>query len=747
MENSLKSIFCLLACPAFVIALVEEPQVAAGTAVFEQPDPYTQNIRAADKTAINCKKFNIGKDETVHFIQDSPKDRVLCRVTGKEASIIEGTLKADGRLFIVNPQSIYFRETAKVDAHSLVASTLNIKDEDFVKGNYRFFLEGKDSVIMNKGQITANQDVVLMAPQIMNHAVIKASLGKVALLGGELITLNFEGDNLISFAIDEPLQKGFIEQAGKIEGAQEVLLKLRVADEMIRRVVNVDGLEPATKMQFENGKVYLVAGSSISGPAIQAEAPLLETAGDFAGSQKIELTGDRGLSWHGGFINGKLNSADAALNAPQGLLEINAPIGKNKDDKVTVKTLSATGKIVDQNAFIKTGGAISYSGDMILISGDTHALNSSITYNGPVVVDGDNVKINSGRSKGNIKFNSTLDADTPSRNLTISNGSESGTVAFNEPIGSKGSFSQMAVKTGKAVFVNIGDRNRPGAEKLVVEAPNVELLGSVAHAKEQIWDVPNLYVKSGQHTTFIAGEKPLKFSSMTHISLSPQTNVAFETQGGAFEFAKLSGDNQQSVSVSTGHGDSKIGELSGKLGPLHVESQNIYMTGEICVGTISTIFMEACDNIGYAADSQGKTEKYALRSEGEVTLNAKDGMIGAKEFPMTVESSGKLYLGAKSYAYVDGFFAHNFPYVYKENPPPRIVYKGNETQYVFNEEIFMEEEDIMSLTPDLFHIIPYGFVDAGHFAFRRAAIYFTRGDSKIGDSTDEASGELAEAED
>ena len=258
MENSVKKALSLfLACPAFMLAFVEEPQSTAGVA-FENPDSRTQLIRAPDKAVINCKKFNVGKEETVHFIQPGPKAKALCRVTGKEASIIEGTLKADGRLFLVNPQSIYFRETAKVNVHSLVASTLNIKDEDFVKGNYKFFLDSdaKDSAIVIKGQITAGQDVVFMAPQIMNQAVIKASLGKVAFLGGELITLNFEGDKLISFAVDEPLKKGFIEQTGQIT-SQEVLLKLRVADEMIRSVVNVDGIEPATKMQFENGKIYL----------------------------------------------------------------------------------------------------------------------------------------------------------------------------------------------------------------------------------------------------------------------------------------------------------------------------------------------------------------------------------------------------------------------------------------------------------------------------------------------------------
>ncbi len=315
-----------MACPAFMMALVEEPRSTEGV-TFENPDAKTQLIRAPDKSVINCKKFNVGKEETVHFIQPGPKAKVLCRVTGKEASVIEGTLKADGRLFLVNPQSIYFRETAKVNVHSLVASTLNIKDEDFVKGNYKFFLEGdaKDSAIVNKGQITAGQDVVFMAPQIMNQAVIKAALGKVAFLGGEVITLNFEGDNLISFAIDERLKKGFIEQAGQIEAGQEVWLKLRVADEMIRSVINIEGIEPATKMQFENGKIYLIAASSIAAPKIKAEGPLVETAGDFIGVSKLEINSKKGMEVLGGNVKTALGPADASLRAGQGVMTIDGP--------------------------------------------------------------------------------------------------------------------------------------------------------------------------------------------------------------------------------------------------------------------------------------------------------------------------------------------------------------------------------------------------------------------------------------
>jgi len=748
MENSL-ILFVALACPALLFALVEDHQVTAGLAKIEQPDVKTQHIHAADKTAINCKKFNVGKDETVHFIQPGPKAKVLCRVTGKEASITEGNLKADGRRFIVNPSSIYFRETAKIDVHSLVASTLNISDEDFVKGNHRFFLEegAKDSVIVNQGQIAAAQDVVFMAPQILNRTVIKAALGRVEFLGGELITLNFEGDNLISFAIDEPLKKGFIEQAGKIESGVEVMLRLRVADEMIRQVVNVDGLEPATQMQFENGKVYLVAKSSIAAPVIKAEGPILETAGDFSGVSTLELSAKKEMQVGGGTIKSKLGPAEATLKVGQGVLTIDAPLTYAKDlikDKEAPKSLILSAKIIEQNGPVKSHSPMTYSADMIFLSADTNAPNSNITFNGPVIIDGDHVKITSGRIIGDIRFNSTLDADKPSRNLTIFNGSQSAAVVFKEPVGSKGPFSTVTIETGKAVSSNMGDRNRPVAEKLTLKSQSADLLGSVYHAKEQVWEVPHLSVKSGQSTTFIAHDKPLIFAPMTHVFLSPQTHVVFETSGGHFEMAKLTGDALQAVSVATLHGDSTIGELSGNLGPLHVQSRNIYSAGKIDVGTI---FMEAHEDIGYAADSHGKTFQYELISDGEVTLNARRGMVGSKEFPMLVKSKGKLFLGAKSYAHVDGYFAHGFPYVYKKNPPPRTVYQGNETQYVFNEEIFMEEEEIQSLTPDLTHLFPYGFVDGTHFTFRRAAIYFTQGDKsdkKITNASDDLTDDLAD---
>src|SRR5271167_639627 len=125
MEYSLIILSVILSVQLF--GLGEDPAVIAGNPVFESPDSKTQVIHAPDKTAINFKKFNIAEDETVRFIQPHPHSTVLCRVTGGQPSLIEGVLEASGRLLLINPASIVFRETAQVRVGSLVASTLDIK--------------------------------------------------------------------------------------------------------------------------------------------------------------------------------------------------------------------------------------------------------------------------------------------------------------------------------------------------------------------------------------------------------------------------------------------------------------------------------------------------------------------------------------------------------------------------------------------------------------------------------------------
>lgn len=736
MENSLKTLL-FLTLPLYLAAHVEHPEVVAGSATFTKPDANTQVIEAADKTAINCKTFHIGKNETVRFVQPSHKARVLCRVTGKEASILEGRLEANGRLFLINPNSIVFRPTAQINTQTLVASTLDIKDADFVEGKYKFTLSphAKDSAIVNRGNITAD-NVVFMAPQIVNEGIVHARVNRWS-LGGEMITLSFDDDNLISFAIDAPLQKGFIVEGGQNTGV-DVFIKLSAAQELIKSVVNVNGLIEATAVRIENGKVFLVAGSSQTAKSFKVEAPLIETAADFKVGGKIEMTAEKELKWSGGSFTPvfetvdkkKIHLTELSLNVSNGPLIVDASIDGSKNG---LKKLILNGKTIDQNSIVKCSGPIIYTSDKNFLGGDIYALNSDITFNGPVIIDND-ISIKSGQTYGSINFNSTLDADSPSRTLTINAGQGKVPVSIKGPIGSTGPLN-LKIEAGKISLPNIGDKNRAGIGLLEIKAKNVnesvDFSGTIVHTNQQNWDVENINLKSGQPTTFITDGHPMIFTSdnsKNKMNLESSTALFFETRGGNIDLPSLFGDHQQSITINAGHGDAKIGALSGNLGHLHVQSRNIQFDGRIEVGSA---FMEAQDHICYAKASKGESFQHHIVSKGDITLNAKRGMVGTQEMPIYIKAEGKIYAGSKSFAYLKGDCRDGFPSVYKNNPPPRTVFNDFEVPYVIDDNIFTEEVTLISLTPDLFHAIPNGFVNVKAITPHHNSIYYQAGEKSL----------------
>ncbi|OEZ50515.1 heme/hemopexin-binding protein precursor [Janthinobacterium sp. MP5059B] len=90
--------------------------------------------QTADKAILNWETFNVGKDTTLTFQQQ--KDwAVLNRVNDPQArpSQIQGLIKADGTLLLVNRNGIVFNGTSQVDTRSLVAAAARISDAQFQK--------------------------------------------------------------------------------------------------------------------------------------------------------------------------------------------------------------------------------------------------------------------------------------------------------------------------------------------------------------------------------------------------------------------------------------------------------------------------------------------------------------------------------------------------------------------------------------------------------------------------------------
>ncbi|MDB4444534.1 filamentous hemagglutinin N-terminal domain-containing protein, partial [bacterium] len=275
------SLICMifpLIFPLEILALPQGGQVVAGQARISQADPRTMNInQGTNKAIINWQQFSIAHPEAVRFIQPGATSAALNRVIGIDPSAIYGQLSANGRIFLINPNGILVGPTGQINVNAFIGSTLDISNEDFLSGNHRFSQNPARSLtsIVNQGVIQAAEGgyVSLLAPAVRNEGTIVAKLGKVFIGSGERITLNFEGDNMLSFAVDESIKDKVVGLDGKplsesisnegrisAEGGQ-VILSARTAYEAIKSVVNNDGIIEAKSLVNQNGVIKLVGGN------------------------------------------------------------------------------------------------------------------------------------------------------------------------------------------------------------------------------------------------------------------------------------------------------------------------------------------------------------------------------------------------------------------------------------------------------------------------------------------------------
>ena len=127
-----------LLCPSVVLAAPVGGTVASGTATIRADGNLTTVQQDSQKAVINWQGFSIAGGETVKFEQTSTSAITLNRVVGNERSVIDGAMSAKGKVYLVNANGVVFGRGSHVDTSGLVASALDISDQDFNNGNYRF---------------------------------------------------------------------------------------------------------------------------------------------------------------------------------------------------------------------------------------------------------------------------------------------------------------------------------------------------------------------------------------------------------------------------------------------------------------------------------------------------------------------------------------------------------------------------------------------------------------------------------
>ena len=380
-----------LAFPPGLWATPQGGQVAAGQAVITQQGRTMAINQLSSKAVINWQGFDIAANELVQFMQPGANAVALNRVLGRDASQILGQLKANGRIFIVNPRGVLFGASARIDVGGLLATTLGIDDSDFMNGKFTFkqTADGETSLVVNSGQIKVadNGFAFLVAPTVDNKGLIVAKLGTVALASGDTLTIDFRGDGLVTYAVSGKLVDQLVKNSGTIRNpGGQVILEADTGSEVFAEVVNNDGIIEAQSLVERDGRILLSGGDGavwnsgqidVSGAEEGAAGGLVAISGRFAGTA---------------------GTIDAA--------------GNGAADGGRVELLSERHSLVTTEANIDVSGGQSGSGGTVAVLSDNRS-----TLNGQIAARGGAQSGNGGfvdvSSPGEVELHGQVDASAP----------------------------------------------------------------------------------------------------------------------------------------------------------------------------------------------------------------------------------------------------------------------------------------------------------------------------------------------
>lgn len=249
----------MLASGLNAYALPTDGAVAAGGASITNGAGGVTITQTTQNVSINWQTFNIGRGEAVNFAQPNSSAIALNRVLGADPSNIQGSLNANGNVFLINPNGVLFGPSAAVNVGGLVASTLSLSDSDFMAGNYNFAGTGDGSVV-NQGAINADGGyVALLGANVSNQGIIQANLGSVALAAGEAITLDVAGDGLLNVAVNRGALNALAQNGGLIQAdGGKVVMTAQSAGNLVQSVVNNTGVIRAQSIENRNGTIMLM---------------------------------------------------------------------------------------------------------------------------------------------------------------------------------------------------------------------------------------------------------------------------------------------------------------------------------------------------------------------------------------------------------------------------------------------------------------------------------------------------------
>jgi filamentous hemagglutinin family protein len=251
-----------------VLANPQGGQVVGGVGTISAAGHTTTIQQQTHNLAIDWQSYNVGQQELVRYNQPSTNSAAMNRIFDGNPSQILGQIQANGQVYLLNPNGVYFGPSARLDVGSLVAGGMQGNVADFMAGKLQLQTQpGTSGAVVNQGQIHAapGGTVALVGKSVENSGTIVANAGRVNLVAGDRVAVDFDGDGMMRFAIGAPLQdnpggkQAAVSNTGTIQAdGGQVVMTAAAAQGVYSQVVNNAGVVKAGRIDNQGGVIQLV---------------------------------------------------------------------------------------------------------------------------------------------------------------------------------------------------------------------------------------------------------------------------------------------------------------------------------------------------------------------------------------------------------------------------------------------------------------------------------------------------------
>lgn len=296
-------------------------QVAAGVgqdaSLWQNANAPTQQVKdgqttveikqTAAKSILTWETFNVGQKTTVHFdqtdgnlVKGGNEWVSLNRINNpaSKPSEILGSIKAEGTVYLLNPNGVIFGNSAKVDTHSLVVSSLDLFSHDVTESNKAFVekgllsittgqnlliggtlqqedggLKARDAIRIEKGasiKTGKNGFSLIVAPEVSNAGSITAQDGQVILAAANTLTATGNVADTLKGILNPVVEDGGnLVNTGIIQSLQGNIT-------LLGKNISQNGIVGSTTSLTRQGSIDIRAQESIGGGLTPSRTGYLE---------------------------------------------------------------------------------------------------------------------------------------------------------------------------------------------------------------------------------------------------------------------------------------------------------------------------------------------------------------------------------------------------------------------------------------------------------------------------------------